>query len=193
MALPQMLASVIGLSPYARMIRYQYTSIMIAPIVIAAIEGAALAMRYKIGRWVVLPWLAVCMYVSNVAWSPSPLSPNYDVAWAQPSDRHELIRQAMRLVPDDASVTATYGILPHLSHREQIYDWPNPWVPSYWGNDDTERLPDPSIIEYVVIDRTQVGDAQLELLDRLVGPDGEFEVLMDVDDIVVGRRRDADD
>ena len=48
MALPQMLASVIGLSPYARMIRYQYTAIMIAPIVIAAIEGGALALRYRI-------------------------------------------------------------------------------------------------------------------------------------------------
>ena len=40
MALPQMLASVIGLSPYARSIHYQYTAMMIAPLMIAAIEGA---------------------------------------------------------------------------------------------------------------------------------------------------------
>ena len=33
MALPQLIASVIGASPYARTIRYQYTSVMIAPIV----------------------------------------------------------------------------------------------------------------------------------------------------------------
>ena len=39
MAAPQMLASVIGASPYARQIRYQYTSVMIAPLIIAAIEG----------------------------------------------------------------------------------------------------------------------------------------------------------
>ena len=56
-------------------------------------------------------------------------------------------------MPDDASVTATYGSLPHLSHREQIYDWPNPFVPSYWGNDDGYRLPDPSTIDYLVLDR----------------------------------------
>jgi uncharacterized membrane protein len=191
MALPQMLASVIGLSPYARMIRYQYTSIMIAPIVIAAIEGAALAMRYRIGRWVVLPWLAVCMYVSNVAWSPSPLSPNYDVAWAQPSTRHELIRQAMKLVPDDASVTATYGILPHLSHREQIYDWPNPWKMAYFGNDDGYRLPDPSEIDYIILDRRNVGNAEQPLVDSLIAPGGEFDVLFDQDDILVAKRRAA--
>jgi uncharacterized membrane protein len=188
MALPQMLASVIGLSPYARMIRYQYTSIMIAPIVIAAIEGGALAMRYRVGRWIVLPWLAVCMYVSNVAWSPSPLGANYDVAWAQPSARHDLIREAMKLIPDDASVTATYGILPHLSHREQIYDWPNPWKMAYFGNDDGYRLPDPSEIEYIILDRRNVGDAEQPLVDSLIAPGGEFEVLFDQDDLLVGHR-----
>ena len=42
MALPQLLASVSGSSPYARMIRYQYTAVMIAPIVIAGVHGARL-------------------------------------------------------------------------------------------------------------------------------------------------------
>ena len=40
MAAPTMLASIIGSSPFARQIRYQYTSIMLAPILIASIEGA---------------------------------------------------------------------------------------------------------------------------------------------------------
>ncbi len=40
MAAPTMLASVIGSSPFARQIRYQYTSVMLAPILIASIEGA---------------------------------------------------------------------------------------------------------------------------------------------------------
>ncbi|HEY3484267.1 MAG TPA: DUF2079 domain-containing protein [Ilumatobacteraceae bacterium] len=192
MALPQLLASVIGSSPYARMIRYQYTAVMIAPIVVAAVEGAKLIWRYRFVRLALVPWLLVCAYVTNVAWSPSPLSKN-DAVWSVDHPRLEAMRDAVAMVPDDVTVTATYSMLPHLSRREQIYDWPNPWVPSYWGNDDTDRLPDPKIIDYVVIDRTQVGEAQLDLLDRLVGPDGEFEVLMDVDDIVVGRRRDADE
>ena len=93
------------------------------------------------------------------------------------------------LVPDDASVTATYGILPHLSHREQIYDWPNPWVMAYFGNDDGYRLPDPSAIEYLVIDRRNVGEGHRELLASLVAPGGEFDVLFDESDILVARRR----
>ncbi len=47
MAAPQMLASVIGSSPYARQIRYQYTSVMIAPLIIAAIEGTPVAVAVQ--------------------------------------------------------------------------------------------------------------------------------------------------
>jgi uncharacterized membrane protein len=190
MALPQMLASVIGLSPYARSIRYQYTSVMIAPIVIAAIEGMALAFRYQWGRRVVLPWLVVCAYVSNIAWSPSPLSPN-DAVWAVPTTRHDAMRTALTLVPDDVSVTATYSLLPHLSHREQIYDWPNPWIEAYWGNDDGYRLPDPGEIDYLVLDLQTVGTDKRELVAELTAPGGEFEVLFEQDDVLVARRSGA--
>ena len=129
MALPQMLASVIGLSPYARMIRYQYTAMMIAPIVIAAIEGAALAVAVT-GSCGGADSVAAGVHVRD-ATSPGRRrrsAPTTTWRGRSRTPRHELIRQAMKLVPDDASVTATYGILPHLSHREQIYDWPNPLV-----------------------------------------------------------------
>ena len=61
-------------------------------------------------------------------------------------------------------------------------------MPAYWGNNDTYRLPDPSTIEYIVIDRNHVGPEQQQLLLDLVGPGGEFEVLYDAADVVVGRR-----
>ena len=187
MAGPQMLASVIGLSPYARSIRYQYTSIMIAPIVIAAVYGAERLWRFRFSRRLLVPWMLAFAYVSNIAWSPSPLSAN-DQVWATPRERHAVLREALDLVPDDVSVTATFGLVPHLSHREEIYDWPNPWVPSYWGNNDTYRLPNPREIDYVVLDTLHVGEAQQELLAQLVGPDGEFEVLLERDGVVVARR-----
>lgn len=187
MAGPQMLASVIGQSPYARTIRYQYTAVMIAPIVIASIEGAAWMWRHRFVRRFLVPWLLVCAYVSNVAWSPSPMSPN-DTVWAQPLARHEILRRAVSLVPDDASVTATYSLGPHLSHREQIYDWPNPFRPAYWGNDDTYRLPDPSEIDYLVLDRTHISTDDRPMLDALIAPGGEYQVLLDLDDVLVARR-----
>jgi hypothetical protein len=128
--------------------------------------------------------------MTNVAWSPSPVGDSYNV-WARPTPRHASMREALKLVPADASVAATYTLLPHLSHRAQIYDWPNPWVPSYWGNDDGYRLPDPSTIEYIVLDRTQVGPAQQALVASMIAPDGPYQVLFDADDVLVAKLKTA--
>jgi hypothetical protein len=163
---------------------------MIAPIVIASIEAAAWMWRYRLIRGFLLPWMVVCAYVTNVAWSPSPISAN-DEVWGRGTARHDVMREALELVPDGVSVTATYTLGPHLSHREQIYDWPNPWVPAYWGNDDTYKLPDPSEIDYLVIDRQQVGEQHRELLADLVAPGGEYQLLFDDSDVIVGRRVDS--
>ena len=188
MAAPQMLASVIGLSPYARSIHYQYTAMMIAPLLISTIEGAYVLFRFKVMRTVLPIWLLACAYMTNVAWSPSPIGDSYNV-WATPQPRHAAMREALKLVPASASVSATYTLLPHLSHRTQIYDWPNPWVPSYWGNDDGFRLPDPATIQYIVLDRTEVGEAQQALVASFIAPDGPYEVLFDTDNVLVARRK----
>lgn len=103
-------------------------------------------------------------YVSNVAWSPSPISPN-DIVWAQPTDRHPAMRTALTLVPDDVSVTASYSLLPHLSHREQIYDWPNPVHRGVLGQRRRVRC-DPSTIDCLVLDLQTVGNDRRALVDQ---------------------------
>ena len=184
MAGPQMLASITGSSPYARQIMYQYTSVMIAPIVIATIEGTSRVLRSRALRYGALCWLLACSYVSNTGWSPSPLSPKYSV-WAVPNDRVRLLDAAVAAVPGDARVVGTYSILPHLSGRRYAYDWPNPWQPAYWGDDqpDGSHVPaphDPNTVEYIALDMYHVGAAQLPLIAQLIGDQGqggEFEVV----------------
>ncbi len=192
MALPQMIASVIGGSPYARMIRYQYTAVMIAPIVISSIEGACVMYRNKTMRLVIPVWLALCAYVTNVAWSPSPIGNFYQSTWARPLPRHQAMRAALDHIPADAAVSATYSLLPHLSHRREIYDWPNPFVPSVWGNRNCDNLPDPATIDYVAVDRAQVSPAQQPLLVDMLDAAGPFAVVFDRDDVVIARRRGTD-
>lgn len=187
-AAPQMLASVIGLSPYARMIRYQYTSVMIAPIMIASIHGAATIWRLRSVRVALVIWLLVCSYTTNVAWSPSVLNEaNYGV-WSQPHPRHESLREALSYIPENASVSASYQLLPHLSHREHIYDWPNPFWASVWGNDDCAHLPDPTTIDYVVLDLTQIGANNQTLFDNMLKDGGPFEVVFEDENVVVAKR-----
>ena len=55
---------------------------MIAPIVIAAIEGARRLWRYRLVQRFLIPWVLVWAYVTNVAWSPSPMGNEYTF-WVQ--------------------------------------------------------------------------------------------------------------
>ncbi len=127
--------------------------------------------------------------MTNVAWSPSPIGDSYNVWGAGRRRATTSSRDALTLVPADASVTATYQLLPHLSHREQIYDWPNPFVPAYWGNDDCYRLP---VADGDRLHRastaTRSAPAQQQLFSDMIAPGGPFQVLFDQSDIVVAKR-----
>jgi hypothetical protein len=138
----------------------------------------------------VLPiWMLLCSYTTNVAWSPSPLGNdrNYGV-WSRPHPRHESLRTALSFVPDGASVTATYQLLPHLSHRREVYDWPNPFWASVWGNDDCGHLPDPTTVDYVALDLTQIGANNQRLFEDMVKVGGPFQPVYEDDNVIVAKR-----
>lgn len=214
MALPQLLASVIGDSPYARQIWFQYTSVMVAPIFIAAIEGAAnlrsLARRVgvalragpaagPVAKVAAVAVLLGASYTTNVAWGSSPLSDRYPVVWFQDYPRRAAFDAALDLIPSDAAVSSSYNFGPHLSHRRHSYDFPNPFWPAYWGNElptqaDCTNFPSAAVVDYVVLDYEYYrNDAYVTaFLAAIVGPHGDFE-LLDEDlladhDVFVARR-----
>lgn len=188
MAAPQLFASIIGLSPYARVIRYQYTSVMIAPLMIAAVHGSRRLWSHRAGRLVLPVFLLVAAYVTNVMWSPSPLNRRDSQVWAVATARTPVLHDALALVPDDAGVAASYQLLPHLSHRRHVYDWPNPFTPAVWGNGDCVGLPDPRVVDYVVLDVTQIGVANFELFDAMTAEGGPFETILETTSVIVLRR-----
>jgi hypothetical protein len=130
--------------------------------------------------------LAVAL-VANVAWSPSPLGRQFDDGWwARADPRHATVRAALRVVPDDAGVSASYNLIPHLTHRTYGYEYPNPWRVTNWGAHG-EHPPDPATVDYLVIDEGLLGD-QRALYERLVGPNGGYRKVFASDGIVVARR-----
>jgi uncharacterized membrane protein len=195
MAAPTMLASIISSSQFARQIQYQYTSVMIAPILIASIEGARRLWRFTRWRAVIVLTLLACAYVSNVAWSPSPIGNAYGV-WRRNDAHAEALRNAVEVVPDGASVSSSFNIGPHLSRRRESYDWPNPFWPAYWGNGGTDcvHFPSASEIDYLALDMTYFrGEGALyasdaAFIDSLIAPGGEFDVVFEQDDVIVARR-----
>jgi uncharacterized membrane protein len=196
MAAPTMLASVIGSSPFARQIRYQYTAVMLAPIIIASIEGA----RFLWGRFarIRVPlglWLLACAYVTCVAWSPSPIGNAYGV-WRRDDAHAEALRAAVDMIPEDASVSSSFNIGPHLSRRRESYDWPNPFWPAYWGNSgtDCDQFPSASKIEYIALDliyyqgESAIYPQESAFIESLIAEDGEFDVIFEEDNVIVAKR-----
>ncbi len=187
-AAPQLLGNVTGSSPYARQIFYQYNSLLVAPVFMALIDGLARIRRHSTTALRKVSFvLLVVTVVSSQAWSPAPWSEGFNSYWLKEEPRTATMRAAVALVPDNVGVSATYALLPHLAHRRRAYDWPNPWRPVLWANDN-ENPPSPNNVDYIVVDRQLGGGDDRATLDRLTEDGGEFKLLFDRDDIVVARR-----
>ena len=193
MMLPALASNLLTDNEYARMIQYQYAATLIGPMWIATVEGLARLRRRPRVAAVVVGAVFVSTLITNVNFSPSPLSkPKGLAVWSRPDARSQTLRKAVDMVPDDAVVVATYFLVTHLDRRHYIYDWPNPFVESAWGNYDPVRptpLPDPKTVEWIVADRRTLEDDGPQLLRALTSSDGEFVVVFDEDDVVVARRR----
>ena len=63
-------------------------------------------------------------------------------------------------------VAASDWLLPHLSHRERIYLFPNPWITHYWGIDG-ENPHHPNAVRYIVLAKDAIGP-RVELYDYLL-------------------------
>ena len=92
----------------------------------------------------------------------------------------------MKVIPAGAAVSATADLVPHLTHRVHIYEFPNPWVPTNWGRHG-ENPPDPAAIDYLVVDTQLLGEWRGPY-ERLVGRDKQFRVVLAQDGIVLARR-----
>jgi uncharacterized membrane protein len=168
-------------------IRYHYSSIVIAAVFLATVESCARLGGRAAVRRVLVGLVLAASVATNVVWSPSPIGTHYGSGiWAVAQPRHQLLRDALARVPAGAGVSATYNLVPHLTHRVHIYEFPNPWVPTNWGANG-ENPPDPETASYLVLD-TALNGTQQGLYERLVAPNGPFRIVYGVDGIVVARR-----
>jgi len=182
---PQLLINVISGHGYTHDIQYHYSSIVIAGLFLATVEACARRGRTPSGRRFMVGVVVAASLAANVAWSPSPLGVKFHSGiWAKPQPKHQALNAALKLIPHNASVSATYYINPHLTHRVLIYEWPNPWIPSNWGIGD-QRPPDPAKVDWVVVD-TSLNGTSAPLYNALLGH--EFKIVFSEQGIDVAER-----
>jgi uncharacterized membrane protein len=187
-SVPQTVINVASGHALTHDIHYHYSAIVLTGVFLATVEGMAWIGRGPGTRRALVAVLLTTSLAANVAWSPSPLGRQYDDGiWARAEPRHATVRAALRLVPAGAGVSASYNLIPHLTHRAYAYEFPNPWVVANWGAHG-ENPPDPATADYLVIDERLLGD-QRPLFDRLLSPQGGYTRVFASDGIVVARRQ----
>ncbi|HEX9682773.1 MAG TPA: DUF2079 domain-containing protein [Acidimicrobiales bacterium] len=190
-AAPQVLVNVISTHSLTYSIRFQYSTVVVAVLFLAAANVVIWRRRAGQQRFLLGLVLAAAL-ASNVAWAPSPVFGREfsEGLWAvNPGPDDVATTEVLSLIPDDAGVSATYSIVPQLTHRTDIYEWPNPFRVSYWGVEG-ERTHSPERAEWLVLRKSQMGSETSELLGQLLETD--YQTVVDNDHLVVAQRRSVD-
>jgi uncharacterized membrane protein len=185
-AIPQLLVNTLAATSDADNIHFFLTAVVVAGVFLATVEACGRRGRTAAGRRFMVGLTVAAALAANVAWSPSPISVNFHTGyWVQSGPQDRAINEAISIVPNDASVAATYNIDDHMTHRASIYEYPNPWIVTNWGI-SLRKPPDPSKVDWLVLDTRAIGN-QTALYTALIVKK-EFSVLFSEEGILVLHR-----
>jgi uncharacterized membrane protein len=187
---PPLLLNLAAIQPEHHQLRFHYLATA-APL-LAAGTVAGLARVRSARRPLLAPLLVLLVVVAcftSWRYGPAPWARDPVAIPAGPTDQAR--RQALALVPEGAPVSAQYNLVPHLGHRVEVYEFPNPFRAVNWGLAGDEH-PQAAVegLQFVVVERDLLGDQDRQLLDRLRA-DPAWRTAFDRDNVVVLERREA--
>ncbi len=186
-AVPMLAVNALSTFPYQRDIKYHYSSLVLAGVMVATVEAIAWAGRTPQTRAFLVGLVSATSLAATVAWGPSPLSTKYRSGyWPLGVDPKVATKEAVvDFVPARDAASVHYNFAPHMTHRERIYEWPVPWKVLNWGVRG-ENPHDPAGVRWLVLDRQMLTEEDAALLRRLLAD--EFVVRFDRDGILAAER-----
>lgn len=204
--IPAILMNLITGWPYAHSIQYHYTKAIIPFIFISLIYGLLYLERLfermksygKIIFSLVVFLLLGTSVFSNIQIGPEMTSvKNYGQiietmkTFNDYSPREKVLLEAIDIIPKNATVSATYLIVPHMTHRRIIYMFPNPFKEAYWGamlGNFTPPTPTKDV-DYIIADMLTVNpDDKRSILDRFVD-EGRYYKVFEKDNVIILKKR----
>jgi uncharacterized membrane protein len=185
---PALFLNLAAIPPEQHQIRFQYLATAAPFLGIATVAGLkAVAGRRRALLAPLLVALVVVALVVDQRFGPAPWSHDRVVATVAPGEAAR--RRALAMIPPDAPVSAQFNLVPQLSHRVRIYEFPNPFRTANWGlSGDVHPARDLQEVRYVVVDRSLLDDDQQSLLrDLQASPD--WTTRLDSDNVVLLERR----
>jgi uncharacterized membrane protein len=187
LGLPQLVANLLSDYIWTREIKVHYAAIPIAGLTIGMVEGVAWIGRRLKAAPILVGALVLVAVMGTVTWGISPISRDYDRGyWGYDVSRLEVKREAVAMVPAGEATSATYLLVPHLAHRAQIYEFPNPFQSKNWGIRDQDPH-DPDDVRWIVADRQTMGQDDVGVLESVLNS-GSFRIRFNRLDVVVAER-----
>jgi len=187
---PPLLLNLAAVQPEHHQLRFHYLATA-APLLAAGAVAGLAVVRSARRQWLapLLVLLVVVAGFTSWRYGPAPWARDPVAIPAGPTD--QVRREALALVPDGAPVSAQYNLVPHLGHRVEVYEFPNPFRAVNWGLDGDEHPPAAlDRLRFVVVQRDLLGEQDRQLLDRLQ-TDPAWRTLLDRQEVVVLERREA--
>jgi uncharacterized membrane protein len=187
---PPLLLNLAAVQPEHHQLRFHYLATA-APLLAAGAVAGLAVVRSARRQWLA-PLLVLLVLVAGYSswrYGPAPWARDPVAIPAGPTD--QVRREALALVADGAPVSAQYNLVPHLGHRNEVYEFPNPFRAVNWGLDGDEH-PQAALdrLRFVVVQRDLLTDQDRELLDRLQ-TDPAWRTLLDRQEVVVLERQGA--
>jgi uncharacterized membrane protein len=185
--IPMLAINALSSFPYQREIRYHYAALVLAGVILGTVEAIVLLGRTPFLKRVFVVIVLVTSLFGTVLWGPSPIGKKYRQGYWPfgPDPRRAVKVAALERIPAGQSVSAIYDFVPHLTHREKVYEFPVPWRNVNWGVRG-EHLDSPADVQWVAVDRQLLGDPDKELLNVLLRD--QFQLLYERADILVAKR-----
>jgi uncharacterized membrane protein len=193
LGLPQALINLLSsTASFTFDLRYHYGAMPMVALGIAMVEGVARIRRWARGREGVTRFTAgaaaACALAATCAWGPSPIGTEYHAGyWPLESSTTVAARNSdIARIGGSDGVSADYATVPHLTHRDVIYTYPNPWRNSNYGT-DLYAHGDPSKVKWILVDTAMFQPSDTAILDDLLGG-GEFVVRDQQGSVVLAER-----
>ncbi|MBI4014668.1 MAG: DUF2079 domain-containing protein [Candidatus Aenigmarchaeota archaeon] len=166
LALPGLILNLVIGWPYARMITYHHSTAIIPFVFISIVYSLEkLKKRQRIiqGGRPLFAYAVILLAVSSVAGNvfigPDATKITNYAGIAQMLAGQETYGEyktaahnALKMIPDDASVSASDRLLIGVSQRARAYLFPNPFYKLYWGNIAGKPEPTVTLPDYVLLD-----------------------------------------
>lgn len=128
---------------YQYHVEYHYSLIAVPAIVIGSVYALeTLGRRWRrrlvavmglTSLWACLMWGAIPLGKVITPWMDPPIGRAEPYYWPPSHPVAVAAREIMAEVPADASIATYHSLAPHLAHREQIYQFPNPFRVVLYG------------------------------------------------------------